>query len=185
MRKHLSIILLFVFLFNVGGYHVLLLVLHYSAFKELTGNIDQENHLPEDSNEIKVYLNLPYPIHETQVKTYSEFEYDGEHYVLAEQRLDNDTLYIKTVRNNKRKQIDNAFKEYAENSNDLPSSKQKGNNLLGKLMKEYKNGKTAGIVEWQNGFSQRFDFSLLSDELDYEKHTGDTFRPPKHHSQIS
>lgn len=180
MKKYLSIALLFVFLFNVGGYYLLLQGLRYSAYKELTEKIEQENYRADDSDEIKLLLTLPYPIHENNARTYDEFEHNGEYYVLAEQKLDNDTLYIKTVRNSKKTRIDNAFEEYAKSSNDFPSSKQKeSRSLLAKLMKEYKRSSAPGAIARQNGLLWQFDFPLFSGKRHYEEHIGSTFHPPR------
>ena len=135
------------FLFNVGGYYFVFLGLRYSTYKELSSRIDQENSA-EANYEFKVPLKLAYPIQETgYVRSYGEFEYNGEYYILAEQKLERDTLYIRAIKNTKRKHLNKAFTDYAKVSNDiLPVKQKRGSNLLSKLIKDYKGHDTFEIA---------------------------------------
>ncbi|WKZ60372.1 MAG: hypothetical protein QY309_02595 [Cyclobacteriaceae bacterium] len=111
MKKLVSVALLLVFLFSVGGYYLVFMGLRYSIYTDLSQRIDVHDFDPGETLEFKIPLTLPYPIyHDDYVRNHGEFEYDGEYYILAGQKLVNDTLYIKSVRNDKRKQLTETFK---------------------------------------------------------------------------
>lgn len=139
MKRSLSILLLWIFLFNVGGYYLFFWGLRYSANKELTREFDNANVRSTKVVEFKIPLKLPYPIYQNgYVRIDEEFEHKGEFYTLIQRRLENDTLYIRGVKNDKKRQLNEAFVDFAKNSNDTHNATHDtGNKLLGKIIKEY------------------------------------------------
>lgn len=172
--------LLLMFLFNVGGYYLVFLGLRYSTYVELSQRIDRQKYEWEDVYEFKVPLTLPYPLQEKgYVRSYGEFEYKGEHYILAEQKLENDTLFIKGIKNTKQKRLNKAFRDYAKISNDLiPSKERKGGNLISKMIKEYKGHNTLDIIR-HDGWHQQIVHAACPLIL-YEEYIEDFLRPPDH-----
>lgn len=144
--------------------------------------MESESQSTQDIYEFKIPLALPYPIQENYVRNFGEFEYNGEHYIFAGQRLSDDTLYIKTVRNIKKKELYKAFEEYAKMSNDMPSSKQKqGRGLLAKIIKEYKSGHACEIVR-QTDLLRQIDLFVAFDGKLCEEYVATAFHPPRNFS---
>jgi len=140
VKKVLAILLLVVFLFNVGGYYIFFWGLDYSAKTTLTQRLDSGNYSELETFEFKIPLNIPYPIQSQSRgfdRAHGAFEHNGEFYELVKQKFENDTLYVVCVKNEKKHHLAQAFKKYARISTDAEGSSQAGNDLVSKLVKDF------------------------------------------------
>lgn len=160
MKKLLAILFLIVFLFNIGGYYAFFWGLHFTAAIRLNEALDQGNYSPEETYEFKVPLTVPYPIYDNGFgRAYGDIEFGGEIFSLVKQKLENDTLFIVCIKNHKKRQLAEAFADYANVSNDTGNATSKaGNDLLSKLIKDF-NGAGRLEVIHREGWSRTLGFS--------------------------
>jgi hypothetical protein len=138
LKKAFALLLLFTFLFNVGGYYIVFWGLRFQADQQLIKRLDADQYLPEETFEIKIPVTLPYPIQATDFQRVDgNFEHNGEVFKLVKQKLQNDTLYVVCIRNHQVEQLKITLTDYVELTNSLPGTNQKALNFLGKLVKDF------------------------------------------------
>jgi hypothetical protein len=141
LKKIASILLLALFLFNVGGYYLVFWGLERHADNELAARLDSDLYSEEETVELKIALTLPYPIQQQGFERINgKFEHRGEFYKLVKQRVLNDTLYVICIKDQQKKSLNKTMNDYVKLSNDLPGAASKAISLLGKLIKEYNVG---------------------------------------------
>ncbi len=137
MKRSVSILLLFIFLFNVGGYYVVFWGLHSHASRELTERLDADKYSAEETIQIKIPVTMPYPLQQTGYERVNgKFEHQGQFYRLVKQKLENDTIYIICIRDIEEKGLRTSMKNYLEKTTDLPMSSKNALQAMGKLLKE-------------------------------------------------
>jgi len=140
MKKLISILLLTVFAFNIGGYYLAFKALQVTAHQVLIEKINNEEYSEELTVELKVPLALPYsttPSSEYK-RVNGRFEYEGDVYKLVKQRLQNDTLYVVCIKDHEEKKLINDFKEYAQKAQDTGSNSKKESGTSSKqIIKDY------------------------------------------------
>lgn len=162
MKKVLAILLLVVFLLNVGGYYVLFWSLDFSAKTRLAQRLDAEDYSELETFEFKIPLNIPYPIQNRGFdRVAGEFEFNGEFYELVKQKLENDTLHVVCVKNKAKQKLAQAFEKYARVSNDADANTNTGNDLLSKIVKDFNSPSLAEIVTG-DGWSRTLQYGGLS-----------------------
>jgi hypothetical protein len=165
LKKVISIVVLLVFLFNVGGYYIVFWGLRFEADNELTARIDADHYKPSEIIEIKIPVTLPYPIQQDGYKRIDgRFEYRGEFFKLVKQKLQNDTLSIVCIRDHEGKKLENTMNEYVKLANSLPATNQKALNILAKLLKDFCKQVDPRILRY-NDFAMRLFFADLSEIL--------------------
>lgn len=159
MKKALAILLLVVFLFNVGGYYLAYWALEYKLNRDLTIRIDSNDYSASETFELKIPLSLPYPIQEAGYERVDgKFQYNGEYYTLVKRKLEKDTLYIVCIRNHDKKTLVDTITEYVKVTNDLPGTAKKAVSFFGKLLKEFDSGPAISVVHVE-GWSRPLSFS--------------------------
>ncbi len=139
MKRLASIVFLFLFLFNVGGYYFVFVGLQYQASVKFSQKLDNDQINPEDTYLFKVPLTLPYQITDNGFEDATGLvEYRGTFYRLIKQRYANDTLHIICVRDQAQKHIADQFTRYAKLSNDIQVSHESGN-PMGKVQHLWSN----------------------------------------------
>lgn len=140
MKKALSILLLLVFLFNVGGYYIVFWGLRYQTDQELTYRLNTDQYDRSETLEIKIPVTLPYPIQSRDFERVDgRFEHNGEHFKLVKHKLQNDTLYIVCLRDQETRQLVAALTDYVHLTQARPEadSSQKARHSLSKLVKDF------------------------------------------------
>lgn len=139
LKKSISILLLIVFAFNLGGYYAFFWAMKHTANMELAARLDADQYAEEEIVELKVPIDLPYPIFSTDFERVDgKFHHNGEIYKLVKQKLSEGTLHIICVKDKKEKQLSSDLKEFTKRSQDLPSNSAKHSGLhLSKLIKDY------------------------------------------------
>jgi hypothetical protein len=137
-----------IFLFNVGGYYIVFWALRYQSNLELSSRLDDNDYSHEETVELKIPINMPYPIHPRGFeRAHGEFEHKGEFYQLVKQKFLNDTLYIVCYKDYHEKNLVETMKDYATLSNDLPGTAKKALTFIGKLLKEYQSETNLKLIE--------------------------------------
>jgi len=162
LKKGLSILLLFVFLFNVGGYYIVYWGLRYQTYQQLSQRLDAGLYHPEETIELKIPVNLPYPVQSDEFQRIDgRFEYNGEHFRLIKQKLENDTLFIVCIRDAETKQIVRTIKNYLQLTQGLSGTpSQKALHFLSKIIQDYCSLKGIEIIH-QNGFSMTLRYKQM------------------------
>jgi len=173
LKRIVSIVFLFLFLFNVGGYYIVFVGLQYQASARFSEKVDKEEINPEDIYHFKVPLTLPYQIADNGFEKASGLiEYRGAFYRLIKQRYANDTLHIVCVRDEAQEQLADQFTRYAKLSNDVPVSHEnpnpmgKAQSLWLKMSKDFNSNQLLEILSPDFGYLKPWyasaDESLLS-----------------------
>lgn len=139
--------MLLLFLFNVGGYNLLIWLARLHSEKAMATKIDSGTYDQSQTIELAIPINMPYPsLHEREYEhSKGKFEYKGEYYKLVKHRIENDTVYIVCIRDVDQKRMIEAINDYASTSNDFAGDDAKTANLLGKIFKDYRVGNTIEI----------------------------------------
>lgn len=139
MKRILSILLLLVFLFNVGGYYILFWGLRFQADQQMISRLDANSYDAEASIKLKIPVTLPYPVQSNGFKRVDgTFEHNGEFFRLVKQKLENDTLYIVCIRDHATRELVNVITDYIRLTYAVSTSDtgQKALNYLGKFIKD-------------------------------------------------
>lgn len=109
MKKVLTILILAIHLFNLGGYRLVLDTLITRVDRRMENRLDQNLYEEKDLIELKVPVNLPYH------SNWQDFErYDGEisiagvNYSYVKRKLQNDTLILLAIPNTDKMKLFNA-----------------------------------------------------------------------------
>jgi len=114
MKKLVSIGLLILFSFNLGGYYFLFWALQSRADQQLAAKLDENINHVGNSFEVKIPLSLPYPLQQTDFQRKDgEFVYKNEHFRLVKQKLEHDTLTIVCVKDQKSQQLTHVMEEFS------------------------------------------------------------------------
>jgi hypothetical protein len=140
LKKAVSIILLLVFLFNVGGYYLVFWGLRLQSDKELAQRLDANLYDQDETVEIKIPLSLPYPIYgDGFERVNGAFEHNGEFFKLIKQSYENDTLYVVCIRDHETRQLVNTMTDYVQLTDGLDDSTptEKALHYLTQLVKDF------------------------------------------------
>lgn len=161
MKRLVSILLLLIFLFNVGGYYIVFIGLHHRSDQLLAKKIEADLFHDDELVELKIPVTLPYPIQQNGFERVDgKFEHNGTYYKLIKQKLENDTMYIVCIRDVQSKQIADTLKDYVAKTNDLPLN-SKSLNLFGKFLKDFESVET-GLPHQVGGWSSEITFADLT-----------------------
>jgi hypothetical protein len=161
LNRIISIVLLLIFLFNVGGYYVVFVGLHHRSDRLLTKKIETDQFHEDELIELKIPVTLPYPIQENGFERVDgKFEHNGIFYKLVKQKLESDTMYIVCIRDIESKQIAETLKDYVAKTNDLPLDSNTSN-LLGKFLKDFESLET-DLLHHVSGWSSEIQFAYLT-----------------------
>ena len=146
MNRLVSILLLLIFLFNVGGYYLLFIGLHHRSDLLLSKKIENNQVKDEELLEFKIPVTLPYPLQRNRFERIDgKFEHAGIFYKLVKQKYENDTLYVVCVRDAASKQLASAFKDYVSKTNDLPVNSKNTLTFFGKFLKDFEGTESSSI----------------------------------------
>lgn len=155
LKKLLSIVFLFIFLFYVAGYYIVYIGLREIARAEMTQRLDRENYSEDETITIKIPFNLPYQAEDGAFKrTRGDFRHNGEFYTLIKQKVENDTLYIICMKDKKEKKIFNFMADIVKMSTDLPTSSST-TKLVNSLIKDYMPSSSMNLLS-QRGWHSNF-----------------------------
>lgn len=172
MKRTVPILLLLVFLFNVGGYYIVFWGLRVHADQALTKKLDAGLYAEAETVELKIAVTLPYPLQQRGYERVNgKFEYKGEHYKLVKQKHAHDTLYVICIRDSQQKKLVKTMNAYAKMTNDLPSSTDNTLHLFGKFLKDFEPVAPTALLH-QRGWSKSLPLTLK------------TFFLPHHNSVI-
>jgi hypothetical protein len=166
LKKALSILLLSVFLFNVGGYYIVFWAMLYQSDQQLTTILDAGLYEEDETVELKIPLSLPYAMMSRGFQRVDgKFEYKGEYYRLVKQKVHNDTVFVVCIKNHEEKQLVNKMTDYVTQSNDIPGTAKKAMSFVSKLLKEYNPGAGSQTFESGNENITEVQFSEFSEEI--------------------
>jgi hypothetical protein len=172
-------LLLSLFLFNVGGYYFLFWGLRERVNVQLTDKLDNGNYRETETVELKIRIQLPYvPSSNDFNRVKGKFEYNGNFYHLVKQKLQNDTLYIVCIPDQKEKRLVTAMTDYARLANELPDESKKAFNFLSKLLKEFRSTTTLTTISIEGWTSELGYISTIDSTLDPVRSI--VAPPPKH-----
>lgn len=150
LKRALSIIFLIAFLFNVGGYYLVLVGLHLQRDRQLTKRLNADLYEAAETVELKIPMVLPYPIYSGEFERVDgRFEYNGEHYRLIKQKLQNDTLHVICLRDHGTRELITMMMRYVQDTigSDDPNTDQRTLNCISKLIKDFFLQKDMQVVQ--------------------------------------
>jgi hypothetical protein len=162
LKKALSILMLAIFTFNLGGYYVFFWALKAQANQELSAKLDEGHYDESQTFEIQIPLTLPYPLQSTGFeRQYGQFTYQGEQYQVVKQKYENDVLTIVCLKDAKVNHLEKVSAAFAETSGAQPV--QEGSlNLPLKVCQDYISSITTfanSITGWSQSIQHTLYFS--------------------------
>ena len=132
MKKAVSIILIFLLLFNALGFYGLLRGLEYKTTRDLVKRLDNQQYSKSETITIKVPFTLPYQLDSNGYERVNgKFEHNGEFYRLVEQKLARDTLFIVCIKDHASNRIKQALEDYVKTFTDKPAhAKNSGKSFI-------------------------------------------------------
>lgn len=145
MKKTVSIALLLLFTFNMGGYYFLFWALKSEADKQLSQKLEESTSI-DGAYEIKIPLSLPYPLQQTDFERRDgELIYKNEHFRLVKQKYENDTLIIICIKDLKAKQLAEVMDAFSSKTSGEPSPSD-GVSFSGKVLQEYEPSQLLSLI---------------------------------------
>ncbi|HEY0740778.1 MAG TPA: hypothetical protein VGD40_04915 [Chryseosolibacter sp.] len=158
LKRSISILLLSIFLFNVGGYYLAFIGLMHRSDKILEARIEANGIDSNELIEIKIPLTLPYPIQQKGFENIDgRFEHKGVFYKLIKHKFDQDTVYVVCVRDSDTRELTQAFEDYVAKTNDTPTNSKNTLTLFGKFLKDFQHVES-DIVQSGNGWQSVIRF---------------------------
>lgn len=122
MRPLSAILILLVYLFNLGGYQLMFLHLEKESGRQFMAQIDNNAYDEADLIEIRVPINLPYHQNWADYERYDgEVVVDGVHYSYVKRKLVNDSMSFLCLPNTNRSRLQNARETFFSLVNDIQS----------------------------------------------------------------
>jgi hypothetical protein len=179
LKRLLSIFFLIIFLFNVGGYYVVFVGLQYHSDTIVQKQLDNGTYAGSTEVTLSIPLTLPYPIYEEGfTRVYGSFEYEGIHYKLVKQKIQNDRLIVVCIKDEKATDLDHTLSSVAKEAHNQKSSKH-ALSLLAKLIKEFQ-GEETSLLGITTGWSRDINTTAL--QLFHSTASPPINIPPPRHS---
>jgi hypothetical protein len=171
VKKVATILILIVFLFNVGGYYLIFWGVRQHHNFQFSARLDANQYSGSETVELKFHLPLPYPSLQYEYERVNgRFEHDGEFYKLIKKQLQNDTLYVLCIRDTHEEQIVNTLKEVESLTSERPASGQ-DISLIVKLLKDFESQEqpaltgTTGWVQSIHYFTGKFPIHATAQSM--------------------
>lgn len=108
------------------------------ANQKLLNRLDANQYSDDETIVLTIPLSMPYPTYQNGFERVDgEFEYQGEHYKLVKQKLENDTLFIVCIKDRESRKIFTALADFSKQANNLPTGSKQALNYLSKLFKDF------------------------------------------------
>lgn len=119
-RKIFAILLLALFLFNVVGYKLVILLQVQKADTDLEALINKKNYQSEDLFTLKIPINLPY-LNNTSAfeRVDGEITVNHETYKFVQRKITNDTLYLQCIKHIEKNKLLQKSNDYFGKTNDV------------------------------------------------------------------
>ncbi|HEY8935853.1 MAG TPA: hypothetical protein VIM65_11555, partial [Cyclobacteriaceae bacterium] len=151
----------------MAGYYMVYLGWRFQARNEMAQRLDEENYTESETITIKLPYNLPYQDEGGYKRVHGDFQHEGEFYKLVKQKIENDTLYVVCIKDNKEKKIFNFMADIVKSSTDMPATSSTMK-LLNSLIKDYISSDSVIAVVSQQGWSAVFVFAQYKFQLSSE-----------------
>lgn len=153
MRRIVSIFLLVVFLFNLGGYYLVFWGMEMDAKRNLLRRLEAKEYSSDDLVILTIPVSLPYAMNDQDYRLVEgEFVHNGQHYKLVKQKYENDSLFIVCIKDHSITKLSRQLIDYSKVANNMPVGEKESLNFMAKLYKDYKNS------DFDYAFISRFVF---------------------------
>ena len=130
VKKIVSILLIFLLLFNALGFYGLFIGLRYKSKLDLVRRLDKQQYSEDETITLKIPISIPYQMGTEYERIDGEIEHHGEFYRMVKQKLESDTLYIVCIKDHESKRIKQALTDYVKTFTDEPvDAKHNGKNF--------------------------------------------------------
>jgi len=120
VNRVIAISLLFIHLFNTGGYQFVFDRLEANASVQMIAKLDKEEYRDDELIEMKVPLPTPYQNNWPAFERYNgEIMIDGVHYNYVKRKVWNDTLIVLCIPNHEKMSLNSAKEQFFSLVNDL------------------------------------------------------------------
>jgi hypothetical protein len=130
VKKIVSILLIFLLLFNALGFYGLFIGLRYKSKLDLVQRLDKQQYSEDETITLKIPIAIPYQMGTEYERIDGEIEHHGEFYRMVKQKLESDTLYVVCIKDHESKRIKQALTDYVKTFTDEPvDAKHNGKNF--------------------------------------------------------
>lgn len=125
MKKAIAILLLTIYVFNLGGYHALFAFLQQKAASQIIEQLDNGSYQSADLIEVKIPYPLPYAANWPDYQRFDgEADINGIHYNYVKRKMSNDTLYLLCIPNREKTKLAAAKNDYFNAVNEVTNPSQ-------------------------------------------------------------
>jgi hypothetical protein len=176
LKKTIAIFFLVIFLFNVGGYHLIFVALKVQAKNDLLHRLDADSYSSEEVVILTLPVTLPYSIHNPEYeRAIGEVEHKGEFYHLVKQKIENDTLFMICVKDQEQTRLQSSMEEYTSLTQALPANTKQNVSLLDHLFKDFL---TTGSISPTVSWILEYDILFQSNEFSINQRSLSIDSPP-------
>lgn len=125
LKKPIAILLLIIYLFNLGGYSLVFHYFIYQSEERFVQQLEQNRYNESELVQISIPLHLPYLQNSNGFEQIEgSFENNGTEYNYVKRMVHNDTLYIMCLPNKQKTQLEESKSNYAGKVNDFANNKK-------------------------------------------------------------
>lgn len=133
VRKIFAILLLALFVFNIIGYKIVVMIELQKADTDLEALLDSDAYQNEDLFTLKIPINLPYQNSKTSFERIDgEITVNGEPYKFVQRRVENDTVYLQCIKHTGKINVEQKASDYFGKMNDVAGNNPNSKNSSGK-----------------------------------------------------
>ncbi len=119
-RKTFAIFLLAIFLFNVVGYKLVVMLQEQKADTNLVAQINKKDYQSDDLFTLKIPINLPYQNNTAEFERVDgEVIVHNETYKFVQRKVANDTLYLQCIKHVEKNKLQQKANDYFGKTNDI------------------------------------------------------------------
>jgi len=157
MKKLTALFLVFLLLFNIGGYSVVYWMAEHQASREFSAQLDNNEFSGSEAITIKIPISLPYRPNSDFERVYGEFRYNGQQYKLLKQRVLNDTLHVVCVVDQKTTQLNDEMNNFTKETRDASNNPLKV--ASSSPIQVYANGLETALTPFSTGWTFNITFA--------------------------
>lgn len=125
MKKLTAILLLAIYLFNIGGYALVFGYFIHQSEQQFAQQIDSHQYNDQELVQLSVAIHMPYiPSNSGFEPVEGSIEIKGVHYDYVKRKVTEDTLYIMCLPNHQKTQLEKNKSAYSSEVNDFATNKK-------------------------------------------------------------
>jgi hypothetical protein len=164
VKKIVSILLIFLLLFNALGFFGLFIGLRYKSKLDLVQRLDKQQYSDDETITLKIPISIPYQMGTEYERIDGEVQHHGEYYRLIKQKFESDTLYLVCIKDQTSSRMEQALTDYVKTFTDQPVDGKHSGKTQNNFIKDFLPSKIT-ISTFTEGWNYSIDFTSKKYDL--------------------